>query len=654
MKHTQIWYRWICALAALWLLAAQAQEPSQAVGTPARSQATACDRKCLEGFIDQYLTALAKKDPSGLPLADNVVFVENNQRLQIGDGTWRTITGLGKYRHYFADPQAGQAAVMTVMEENGTPIMYDLRLGISNRKIAEVEALVIRAGPGAKLLEDLGQPMPEFLQTIPVEQRVSRAELIATANKYLSGMQNNNPNGDYSFFADDCDRLEHGVKTTRNKPTAYGHSTDTEFVTMTCRQQFETGFLGFVTRIRDRRYVVVDEERQTVFGLVVLDHNGTIRKINMSNNRVFEIPPYFSTPRTLMVGEAWRIRADKLFKIEMTLIEVPYGNRPQFNRDAGAWQVYNRKSDAPPATPVPNPCDRACLEQQANNVLAAMQAHDPDRLPLAESIKYTENGQRLRPGDGLWGTLTRLGDYKLVLADSNSGQAGFYGTIIETDVPGVLTARLKVQGNRIAEIETLVVREEKVGARGGTLTLMGPRQALQFNPEQFLKTAPDYPDRPATTDLQAVVNQYYAGMDGSSTTPVPFTADCTRRINGVPITNNQEAEPVDPAVPAYRPYGMTCAEQLRAGAFKNISGIRNRRTLLTDPKHGLLLELAFYDVANPALPVPVAAAGEVKFPPANTGPYTMMAAQIFSIVDGKIAGIETAMRPEPYGMASGW
>ena len=642
------------------LVACSPEEPAtvtQPVTPEVKPATPPCDRPCLEGFIDQYLQALAKNDPSTLPVADNVVFVENNQRLQLGDGTWRTITGLGKYRHYFADPQAGQAAVMTVMEENGTPILYDLRLAVADRKITEIEALVIRAGPGAKLVDDLGAPMPEFLETIPVEQRVSREELIATANKYLTGMENNNPQGDYSFFADDCDRLEHGIKTTNNKPTAYGHSTDTEFVTMTCRQQFETGFLGFVTRIRDRRYIVVDEERQTVFGLVVLDHNGTIREIDMSNDRVFVLPPYFSTPRTLLVGEAWRIRGDKLFKIEMTLTEIPYGNRPQFGRDDGQW-LKAEVTDTSAVTG-DTACDRACLEQHVNNLLSALAAHDPSQLPLAASIKFTENGQQLRPGDGLWGTLTKVGDFRMVLADAQKGQAGFYGNIIETDVPGLLTARMKVEGNRITEIETVVVREEAVGERGGTLTLMGPRLDTQFNPEQFLKTAPSYPAQSSgagtTTDsIRAVVDQYYAGMSNSDGTLTPFTTDCRRRINGVVITNNQEAQALDPAVPGYRPYSMTCAEQLSAGAFKYISNVRDRRSLIIDADRGLMLDLAFYDVANPALPIQLASLGEVKLPPASTGPYTLIAAQIFSIVDGKITGVETVLRPVPYGMSSGW
>ena len=619
--------------------------------------AVQCDRQCLESFINQYLEALAKHDPSTLALADNVVFVENDQRLQLGDGTWRTITGLGKYRHYFADPKTGQVAVITVLEENGSYVLYDLRLAIADRKISEIEAMIIRAGPSAKLLEDMGKPWPEFLKTIPVAQRVSRATLVATANKYLSGMQNNNPNGDYSFFDPECDRLEHGVKTTNNKPTEYGHSTDKEFVTMTCREQFETGFLGFVTRIRDRRYVVVDEERQTVFGLVVLDHNGTIRRINMSNNRVFVIPPYFSTPRTLQVGEAWRMRGDKLYKIEMTLNEFPYGTRPQFNRDDGRWLHYTGNDHT--ITALNNGhCDRGCLVQQVDDLLKAMLAHDPSRLPLSKSIKYTENGQRLAPGDGLWGTLTKLGDFKLVLADGHNGRAGFYGNITETDVPGILTARLQVSGNRITEIEVEVVRQEYVGKRGGTLSLFAPRLQTRYDPAQFMKTLPVYPGHSSgkATDksLRAVVDRFYEGMQQHQGGTIPFAADCRRRINGVLITNDKDATAPDPSAPDYKPFSMSCAEQIKAGTFNYISGIRDHRYLVSDPDRGLVLDLVFYDVADPALPIQVANVGAVKLPPASSGPYSMMAAQIFHIVNGDIAGIETVLRPVPYGMSSGW
>ena len=64
------------------------------LGVPAAAQSPArCDRACLEGLLDRYVDALVARDPSRLPAADTVRFTENGQRLELGDGLWRTVTG---------------------------------------------------------------------------------------------------------------------------------------------------------------------------------------------------------------------------------------------------------------------------------------------------------------------------------------------------------------------------------------------------------------------------------------------------------------------------------------------------------------------------------------------------------------------------------
>jgi len=45
-------------------------------------------------------------------------------------------------------------------------------------------------------------------------------------------------------------------------------------------------------------------------------------------------------------------------------------------------------------------CDRTCLEEFVNQYLGALAAHDPSKLPLASKARYTENGQKLKLGDG--------------------------------------------------------------------------------------------------------------------------------------------------------------------------------------------------------------------------------------------------------------
>jgi hypothetical protein len=443
-----------------------------------------CGRDCLEGHLENYLQALAARDLSRIQTTDDVVFIENNEVLELGEGSWRTFTGLGTYRHYFADPVTQQVAVISTMRENGRGVIYDLRLKLADEKIAEIESLVIRDHRSVKRYEEtLATPPENFMQTIPLEERVSRADLVATANKYLEGMENNQPNIGYPFFDKECNRIEHATKTTNNKPQEYGHSTNREFVTLTCEEQFNTGFLGFVTRIRDRRYVIIDEERQTVFGLVILDHNGTIRDIPLGNGGNFHVPPYFSTPRSLLVGEAWRVRNNKLLELEMTLTEIPYGSRTKFNPDDGAWA---RSTNLNPANRrVPGNCDKNCLEQWVQAVTQAFVSRDVNDLPLSPDLRYTENGQELAVGDGLWGTATAINSVQAILSDPVGKQAGLVANITETDVEGLLSLRLKIDDNLIKEIEVVMLRQEKLDARGGTVTLQGPQIEGQYDPEKY-------------------------------------------------------------------------------------------------------------------------------------------------------------------------
>ena len=85
-----------------------------------RSRA-ACDRVCLEGFVNQHLDALVARNRFGLPLASKVRFTENAQVLEFGDGLGNVATGIGTYKMYVADPRSGQVGFLGTMRENGGP-----------------------------------------------------------------------------------------------------------------------------------------------------------------------------------------------------------------------------------------------------------------------------------------------------------------------------------------------------------------------------------------------------------------------------------------------------------------------------------------------------------------------------------------------------
>jgi hypothetical protein len=115
----------------------------------AQGNSKQCDRACLEGFVEQYLDAAIAHNPKLLPLAPDVKFTENGQRLVLPDAHWKIMTGKGKYRLFVTDADAGQVTCMaTIREEGNTPegtgAVMALRLKVKNRQITEIESMVVR------------------------------------------------------------------------------------------------------------------------------------------------------------------------------------------------------------------------------------------------------------------------------------------------------------------------------------------------------------------------------------------------------------------------------------------------------------------------------------------------------------------------------
>jgi len=299
-----------------------------AVPSVASAQGGRCDRACLIGIANQYLDALAAKDPAKAGLAGSVRYSENGQRLRIGDGVWNSMSGKGTYQLHVADAAAGQILTIQTMRENGTPIILATRLKVADRRITEVETIVARSENGAKNFEALGQPREAFSRPTPVADRMPRRDLVRVANMYFSGMQLNDGKGQYPF-ADDCHRIENGNHSTnargRDGQPRPDPKTASNYSGMwTCREQFESGLLHFVSRIRDRRYVAVDEEHGVVAALVFFDHDaGKSRTFQTPSGRTVTAGP--TTPWTWHIAEIFKVEKGLLHEIEAVLERAPYG-----------------------------------------------------------------------------------------------------------------------------------------------------------------------------------------------------------------------------------------------------------------------------------------------------------------------------------------
>ena len=82
--------------------------------------------------------------------------------------------------------------------------------------------------------------------------------------------------------------------------------------------------LHFVTRIRDRRYVAVDQERGLVFAFGFFDHAaGKTRNFETPDGRKVTAGPV--QPWTWEIAELFKIEKGKIRRIEAVLDRAPYG-----------------------------------------------------------------------------------------------------------------------------------------------------------------------------------------------------------------------------------------------------------------------------------------------------------------------------------------
>lgn len=103
-------------------------------------------------------------------------------------------------------------------------------------------------------------------------------------------------------------------------------------------------------------------------------------------------------------------------------------------------------------------CDRACLADLLTQYLDALVAHDPARLPLAEPLKYTEDSEVRKLGEGLWQTATGKGAFRHDYLDPAKQIAAGHVQIFEGANQALYSVLLHVQERKIAGIETLVQR----------------------------------------------------------------------------------------------------------------------------------------------------------------------------------------------------
>lgn len=592
-----------------------------ALAAPARA-APACGRACLYRVLDGYLHALAARSPSAAPMAAGYRATEDGKPVRLGDGVWATVTGLGAYRVDLADPRNGNVGHIGELIEGQRRTPFALRLKVSGGKVTESEIIVGRGRvPGAGVEP---RPRPSLARIVPSRRRIPRDRMIATADANFDAILA----ADGRLYADDCQRIENRMAMSGTPRLDYPIAAipgkpKPAFGAMGCRQQIEAHLFDALDEVSPRRFVVVDEEKQQVLSIVMMKW--------WKKGRCNDIPNYGricpTTPRkpaALLNAELLGVRGGQIHEIEAVFQFVDY------DADSG-WPS------------VSEPCARACLVGALDQYLQAVRERSPDRLSLAGGFRYTENGAALKPGQGLWATVTGYSPYRIVAADPTAGQVAVIGEAIEGERRVMFATRLKLEGGRIAEAETVI---------GRSFSPSSP--SMPTRPRAGLTSPAPAERRISRRRMTEVVRRNFDNLlrnDGSH-----FAPDCQRIENRMPMSGNPELSyPITPIpgkpMPAFG--AMGCREQVEAHLFDTLDAVDPRRILVVDEEQQVVFgvfSLRFYGrTACNDIP------GYGRTCPArNQPPISLLSAEMLGVRDGRLHEVEVVFTRMPYEASQGW
>lgn len=281
--------------------------------------------------------------------------------------------------------------------------------------------------------------------------------------------------------------------------------------------------------------------------------------------------------------------------------------------------------------------DRAALYAVLDRFLAALNARDPHALDWAQGARHSENNVMLEIGDGVWGTIDRLGAYQLRFADERTAQVGYFGTVIEPIEESAFTVRLGVNAaGQIAECEMLIVRQSDSGikfenCRYWDKPILHREVTAPVSRAEMIRLSDGYFDTLQRND---------------GTIHTTFHPDCNRVENGVQTTRNPDFAKIVPVS------ALGCEEQFRMGNYRYDDDLRARRFPLVDEQRGLVLAFGFIDHSGRLREFQLTDGRTVKSPVLR--PHSFYISELFKIDHGMIEQIEANFITVPYRMPSPW
>ncbi len=281
---------------------------------------TGCDRACLEGIADKYLSAMVAHDASKAPFAREFVFTENTVKLPPTEGLWFTASGLSDFKFYACDTQEGQVAWTGIAKEHDKPVLLSVRLKVVNGLITEAESIVVR-DVDEKNLGNLKNVPPGFNETLAPSERMSREEMLNMSDIYFKAMDTLDASS--IPWVPEAYRVENGMVTCGKIPGMGPPPPGLPSAALcTAPDGKIPPSLKTIYSVLPRRTPLVDIEKGITWGLYCFNHRG-FDVITMPDGKTY--PSFAKTPSSMPFADMFKMKNGKLRGIFAFGVILPYG-----------------------------------------------------------------------------------------------------------------------------------------------------------------------------------------------------------------------------------------------------------------------------------------------------------------------------------------
>lgn len=272
------------------------------------------NRKDIIGFMDTYVDALAASDAKRLPVHGFAKFTEQAKELKLGEGLWQKKVTRVPGGQYFADPLTSQVCHFNALKIDGADALIWIRLKIGDAKIYEIETLIVPENKFMFNAAVASEPHAVWNEVLPEQQRRPREELFRIMNLYMEGIEQ--VTARFIPVSKEAFRLENGTRAANN-PNPPAHMPDYMVTIMKegVAEQLDNRRHTYIKAIRERRFILADEERGIGFGCFLFDQPG--RREDGSDTLVGR--------STMIIPEAFKIVDGIIQQVEAVGTGFPYG-----------------------------------------------------------------------------------------------------------------------------------------------------------------------------------------------------------------------------------------------------------------------------------------------------------------------------------------